>query len=326
MADIRYVQSGYVADSYVVVQHDAGNITINTTIANNRSWDEMGTWDHPIQGNWSQFSVDTPIVVTGGSVGEIITATTTSSTATAIANITELNISADATFTVTAEAQREGETITAFATTVLSDAEVIRTGESNITSTTTTQSDAITGFSETVDITVSTTVADTDGLFITKPESNISVSSSLTAQGGRVNPATVNIVETITTTAASGESGLLVDPVTLTTNTTTVSDAVTIGNGESAITTTTTVADTDTTSFISASASLSTFTTTVSVAAGFALEPFRTKVIDSETRINILQQETRNRLIPSETRILKVTPGSNTRIVDLAGLIDRREG
>ena len=231
MAEIRYVQSGYVDDSYVVVQHDAGDITINTAIANNRSWDEMGTWDNPIQGNWSQFSVDTPIVVTGGNVGEIITATTTSSTATAIANITELNISADATFTVTAEALRDGEIITAFATTVVSDADVIRTGESAITSTTTTQSDAITGFSETVDITVSTSVADTDGLFITKPESNISVSSSVTAQGGRVNPATVNIVETITTTAATGESGLLVEPVTIATSTTTTADGIEINKG-----------------------------------------------------------------------------------------------
>jgi hypothetical protein len=325
MADIRYVQSGYVDDSYVVVQHDAGNISINTAIANDRSWDDMGTWDNPIQGNWQQFSAD-PLVVVGAPVGDIITATTTSSTATAIANITELNISADATFTVSAEAQREGEIITAFATTVVSDADVIRTGASDITSTTTTQADAITGFSETVDITVSTTVADTDPLFITKPTSDIVVSSSVTALGGKVNPGTVNIVETITTTAATGESGLLVDPITITTNTTVVSDADRIADGGSAITTTTTVADVDTQQFIGASADISAFTTTVSIAAGFAIDPFRTKLVASETRINILQQETRSRLVPSETRTFKVTPGSNTQIVDLAGLIDRREG
>lgn len=325
MADIRYVQSGYVDDSYVVVQHDAGNISINTAIANDRSWDDMGTWDNPIQGNWQQFSAD-PLVVVGANVGDIITATTTSSTATAIANITELNISADATFTVSAEAQREGEIITAFATTVVSDADVIRTGASDITSTTTTQADAITGFSETVDITVSTTVADTDPLFITKPTSDIVVSSSVTALGGKVNPGTVNIVETITTTAATGESGLLVEPVSITTNTTVVSDADRIADGGSAITTTTTVADVDTQQFIGASADISAFTTTVSIAAGFAIDPFRTKLVASETRINILQQETRSRLVPSETRTFKVTPGSNTQIVDLAGLIDRREG
>lgn len=325
MADIRYVQSGYVDDSYVVVQHDAGNISINTAIANDRSWDDMGTWDNPIQGNWQQFSAES-LVVVGANVGDIITATTTSSTATAIANITELNISADATFTVSAEAQREGEIITAFATTVVSDADVIRTGASDITSTTTTQADAITGFSETVDITVSTTVADTDPLFITKPTSDIVVSSSVTALGGKVNPGTVNIVETITTTAATGESGLLVDPITITTNTTVVSDADRIADGGSAITTTTTVADVDTQQFIGASADISAFTTTVSIAAGFAIDPFRTKLVASETRINILQQETRSRLVPSETRTFKVTPGSNTQIVDLAGLIDRREG
>jgi hypothetical protein len=325
MADIRYVQSGYVDDSYVVVQHDAGNISINTAIANDRSWDDMGTWDNPIQGNWQQFSAES-LVVVGANVGDIITATTTSSTATAIANITELNISADATFTVSAEAQREGEIITAFATTVVSDADVIRTGASDITSTTTTQADAITGFSETVDITVSTTVADTDPLFITKPTSDIVVSSSVTALGGKVNPGTVNIVETITTTAATGESGLLVEPVSITTNTTVVSDADRIADGGSAITTTTTVADVDTQQFIGASADISAFTTTVSIAAGFAIDPFRTKLVASETRINILQQETRSRLVPSETRTFKVTPGSNTQIVDLAGLIDRREG
>jgi len=325
MADIRYVQSGYVDDSYVVIQHDAGNISINTAIANDRSWDDMGTWDNPIQGNWQQFSAES-LVVVGANVGDIITATTTSSTATAIANITELNISADATFTVSAEAQREGEIITAFATTVVSDADVIRTGASDIISTTTTQADAITGFSETVDITVSTTVADTDPLFITKPTSDIVVSSSVTALGGKVNPGTVNIVETITTTAATGESGLLVDPITITTNTTVVSDADRIADGGSAITTTTTVADVDTQQFIGASADISAFTTTVSIAAGFAIDPFRTKLVASETRINILQQETRSRLVPSETRTFKVTPGSNTQIVDLAGLIDRREG
>tara|TARA_A100001391_G_C4849946_1_gene219433 strand:- start:331 stop:525 length:195 start_codon:yes stop_codon:yes gene_type:complete len=64
----------------------------------------------------------------------------------------------------------------------------------------------------------------------------------------------------------------------------------------------------------------------VSVGSSFAIDPFRTFSVPSETRINILQQETRSRLIPSETRTFKVTPGANTTVVDLAGLIDRREG
>ena len=344
MADIRYVNESYVDDSYVVITFDAGSVSINnttsvsasagkvksaestiqTTIANNRSWDEMGTWYEPIQEVWNQFIIEEPIVSSFAPVSPIITSTAVTSTATKQLVSGAVNISADATFTVTAEAQREGETITAFATTVVSDADVVRTGASNITSTTTTQADAITGFSETVSISFSTSVT-ADEELISQPGSDISVATTTTAQAGRVNPGTADIIETITTTASTGETGSFADAAITVSTTVADTDTISISGGASTIQTASVVSATSEL-VILPTVNISAFTVTVSTAAGFALDPYRTFQIDSETRINILQQETRSRLIPSETRIFKVTPGSNTKIVDLAGIIDRREG
>ena len=64
----------------------------------------------------------------------------------------------------------------------------------------------------------------------------------------------------------------------------------------------------------------------LSLGLGYAIDPWRTLPIRSETRINILEQETRTYMIPSETRTLTVLPGANTRIVNEPGIIDRREG
>lgn len=344
MADIRYVNESYVDDSYVVITFDAGSVSINnttsvsasagkirtaestiqTTIANNRSWDEMGTWYEPIQEVWNQFIIEEPLLSSFAPVSPINISTAVTSTATNQLVSSAVTISADATFTVTAEAQREGETITAFATTVVSDADVVRTGASNITSTTTTQADAITGFSETVSISFSTSVT-ADEELISQPGSDITVATTTTAQAGRVNPATADIIETITTTASTGETGSFGD-ATITLNTSVADvDTLQIFGGDSTIQTATVLSGSGD-KVILPTVNITAFTVTVSTAAGFAVEPFRTFKIDSETRINILQQETRSRLITSETRIFKVTPGSNTKIVDLAGLIDRREG
>ena len=344
MADIRYVNESYVDDSYVVITFDAGSVSINnttsvsasagktksaestiqTTIANNRSWDEMGTWYEPIQEVWNQFIIEEPIVSSFAPVGEIITSTSVTSTATNQLIVDAVTISADATFTVTAEAQREGEIITAFATTVSADADIQREGDSSITVATTTQADAITGFSETVALSVTTSVT-ADEELISLPGSDITVATSVTAQGGRVNPATVNIIETITTTASTGETGFFGDAEITVSTTVADTDTITVFGGDSTIQTAS-VVSADSELVILPTVNISAFTVTVSTAAGFAVDPFRTFKIDSETRINILQQETRSKLITSETRTFKVTPGANTRIVDLAGLIDRREG
>ena len=344
MADIRYVNESYVDDSYVVITFDAGSVsisnttsvsasaskiksaesTIQTSIANNRSWDEMGTWYEPIQEVWNQFIIEEPLVLSTAPVSPIITSTAVTSTATKQLFVDAVTISADATFSVTAEAQREGETITAFATTVVSDADVIRTGESNITSTTTTQADAITGYSETVSISFSTSVT-ADEELISQPGSSITIATTTTSQAGRVNPATADIIETITTTASTGEAGSFGDADITVSTTVADTDTISIFGGASTIQNSSVVSASGD-KVILPTVNISAFTITVSTAAGFAVDPYRTFQIDSETRINILQQETRSRLIPSETRIIKVTPGSNTKVVDLAGIIDRREG
>lgn len=344
MADIRYVNESYVDDSYVVITFDAGSVsitsttsvsssaekvksgsaTINTAIANNRSWDEMGTWYEPIQETWNQFIIVDPLVVSGAPVSPIITTTTVTSTANKILTVDAVIISADATFTVTAEANREGETITAFSTTVVSDADVIREGTSTITTTTTTQSDAITGYSETVSLNI-TTIVTADEELISLPGSDISVSTSVTAQGGRVNPATANIIQTITTTVATGETGFFGDSnITVSTSMADVNTVDIFGGAAAIATANTLIAEGE--KVILPTANISAFTVVVSVAAGFAIDPYRVYTVPSESRINILQQETRTRLIPSETRTLHVTPGANTRIVDQVGILDRREG
>ena len=344
MADIRYVNESYVDDSYVVITFDSGSVSINnttsvsasagnvksaestiqTSIANNRSWDEMGTWYEPIQEVWDQFIIVEPLLSSFAPVSPIITSTAVTSTATKQLVSGAVTISADATFTVTAEANREGETITAFSTTVVSDADVIREGTSTITTTTTTLADAITGYSETVSLNITTTVT-ADEQLISLPGSDITVATTTTAQAGRVNPATADIIETITTTASTGETGSFADAV-ITVNTSVAdTDSVNIFGGVSNVQTATVLSGLGD-KVILPTVNISAFTITVSTAAGFAVEPYRTFQIDSESRINILQQETRSRLVPSETRIFKVTPGSNTKVVDLAGIIDRREG
>jgi len=344
MADIRYVNESYVDDSYVVITFDAGSVSIvtattttasaekvksaesiiQTAIANNRAWDEMGTWYEPIQETWEQFSVVDPLILSTAPVSPIQTTTTVTSTASKIQIIDAVTISADATFTVTAEAQREGEIITAFSTTVSADADVQRQGASTITTTTTTLADAITGFSETASITVTTSVTANEQL-ISLPGADINVSTTVTAQGGRVNPATADIIQTITTTASTGEVGLFAEAdIFVNTSVQNVDTLDILGGTANLISTSTLLAQGE--KVILPTVTINAFTTTVSIAAGFAIDPYRIRQIDSETRINILQQETRIRSILNETRILKVTPGANTRIVDQVGIIDRREG
>jgi hypothetical protein len=344
MADIRYVNEGYVDDSYVVITFDTGSVTISGTtsvtasaekvksaqstiqsaLANDRSWDEMGTWYEPIQETWEQFSVVEPLVINTATSDNIAVTTALSSSAFRILTIDQLAISADATFTVTAEAQREGETITAFSTTVTSDADVVRTGATTINNTTTTSASAITGYSETLTITTTTSVT-ADEQLISLPGSDISVVTTTTAQGGRVNPATADIIQTITTTASAGEVGFFGDSdITVTTTMADVASVDILGGVSTIDTQTGIIAISE--KVLLPRVTINAFTTTVSVAAGFAIDPYRVYSIDSESRINILQQETRTRLIPSETRTLHVTPGSNTRIIDQAGILDRREG
>jgi hypothetical protein len=62
---------------------------------------------------------------------------------------------------------------------------------------------------------------------------------------------------------------------------------------------------------------------TLSIGSQFAIDPFRVITIDTESRINILQQETRNHLVPSETRKYQV---QHLSLVNETGILDRREG
>ena len=59
------------------------------------------------------------------------------------------------------------------------------------------------------------------------------------------------------------------------------------------------------------------------IGSQFAIDPYRVYPIDSETRINILQQETRSYLVPSETRQYEI---QHLTLVDEPGILDRREG
>ena len=62
---------------------------------------------------------------------------------------------------------------------------------------------------------------------------------------------------------------------------------------------------------------------TLTIGSQFAIDPFRVITIDTESRINILQQETRNHLVPSETRKYQV---QHLSLVNETGILDRREG
>jgi sulfite exporter TauE/SafE len=87
-----------------------------------------------------------------------------------------------------------------------------------------------------------------------------------------------------------------------------------------------TVADVNPTIIWGPTITFQTVASILGLGLGYAIDPWRTLPIRSETRINILEQETRTYMIPSETRTLKVLPGANTRVVNEPGIIDRREG
>jgi hypothetical protein len=70
-------------------------------------------------------------------------------------------------------------------------------------------------------------------------------------------------------------------------------------------------------------ANLQAIGSTLIVGSKFAIDPYRVFTVPTETRINILEQETRSYLVPSETRIYKV---QHLNLIDEPGILDRREG
>jgi len=344
MADILYVQSGYVAQGYVTQTLDAGSVTItgatttsssagrvqlatatiNTTIGSDRSWDEMGTWYVPIQEVWDGFQITDPQVFVGGNVGTIANTTTVTSSATKQANISAVTISGAATFTVSATAQRPGDnTIPGSTISVTSAATVQRQGSSSSATTTTVTSSAITGsIADAISIAIATTTSAT-GNRIAPPESNITVGTSVTTSAGVTFNLSANIPINIATTVSSvADSGLLIDPITITSPTVTTVNA-TIRNSGAASLASQYAVDANGIIVKVATATITGSTVTVSTATEFAIDPFRTHKVQPESRINIIQRETRTKIIDSETRTLQV---QHLTLVDDPGLIDRRSG
>ena len=344
MADILYVQSSYVAQGYVTQVLDAGSITItgatttsssaerihpgtatiNTTLGSDRSWDEMGTWYVPIQEVWDGFIIGEPIVGVGANVGTIANTTTITSSATKQANVSAVSISGAATFTVSATAQRPGDnTIPGSTVSVTSAATVTAKGTGSSATTTTVTGTAITGsIADAISIGISTTTSAT-GNRISPPESNITVGTSVTTSAGVTFNLTANIPINIATTVTSDSlSGLLIDPITITSPTVTTVNATIRNSGQASLASQYAV-NADGVIIKLATATITGSTITLAEATNFAIDPFRTFKVLSESRINIIQRETRTKIIDSETRTLQV---QHLTLVDDAGLIDRRSG
>jgi len=319
MADIRYVQEGYVTDSYVQITFDV-SATADLFLAPDRSWDEMGTWQTPTQEYWTGFSADALVFQPVQS--DISVAVTTSQSATLTKQATA-SIQGDTGFSVTATAQREGETLTVATITTTADAILTAQGETTINIGTVTVQDGIVGqlAQAQIDCSISTT-ADTQ--LTTLGTADISTNLQLTSAPGRVQLSTAELQQVFgfSGAALSGTFGDITIPVTISTS---VEEPLDIFRSTANISLNADITPPNTSVFIGAGpVVINIGTITTSFAREFVLDPFRIHSIKTETRINILEQETRSYMIPSETRQLEV---QTLNLVDVAGsAIDRREG
>lgn len=318
MSDIRYVQEGYVTDSYVQITFDV-SATTDLYLAPNRSWDEMGTWQTPTQEYWTGFSADA--FVFQPVTASISVATSTQQSAKLIQQGTA-SIQGDTGFSVTATAQREGETLSLATITTTADAVLSAQANSTINIGTVTVQDGIVGQLADANISCAVSVA-ADSTLTSFANADIVSSSQLTSTPGTVQLSSAEFTQVFgfSGAALSGSFGDVTIPVTMDTQ---VDEPLDIFRTTATSNISAQLTSLEPSAFIGAGTiQINIGTITTSFAREFVLDPFRIHPIKTETRINIIEQETRLHMIPSETRELEVQTLS---LVDVQGAIDRREG
>lgn len=336
MADIRYVQEGYVADSYVEITFDVSlTLTASATVTaaggttqqasadlvlnqSGLSWDEMGTWQEPKQEYWQDNFTVEGLKFLGGSANLNGVATT--------------SIAGRADFRPTITF--DGVLDTTVTVNLIASGIIVKLGSSQLT----TDADRIARSSATLQA-QATFVADADrtaDAIVLKLGTG-----TLSASAERTGVATSSIQGAVSTSmvgrAIRPGSSAFTPQCTLD-----AEGIISIG-GNSSFTMSSSVALPDAGIFITrrspanlqgvlstnivagilaeAQATLPFVVSTIIVGSEFAIDPYRVYTVPSETRINILQQETRSYLVASETRKYEI---QHLKLVDEPGILDRR--
>jgi hypothetical protein len=338
MADIRYVQEGYVADSYVEITFDVsvtlscsatvtatGGITFqgNANLEANLSgltWDEMGTWQEPRQEYWQNNFIASGEVVIGGTINA--TAQGTLSVSGIITARPIITMDGVLQATLTANLIGSGIILSLGSAQITADADLIARSSATLDAQATLTADAdaigegiilalgagtlsaqatITAVSTTSMLGAGTMATDGDAILRSgatfQAECTLSA-NGIIAIGGRA------VLEGVASFAVA-DAGIFITrggTANLTAQGTVNLIAGLLADGE---------------------ADLQAVGSTLIVGSKFAIDPYRVYTVPTETRINILEQETRSYLVPSETRIYKV---QHLNLIDEPGILDRREG
>lgn len=355
MADNRYVSSGYVSDSYVISTEEAtaslsssftlslsptitkgATIALKVALGTDLTWSEMGTWKVPIQPIWG------PLFTVDGLQFFGAEPSLTSSFSLSVDPIATFSptISFTPAFTasITAVAIVSGETLHAGTFSMSVTGQKIANPEPALTSTSTLSSTAYKTVYPSPALTCTFTF-DVEGGILLIGETLHAGTFSLSADPIATFRATVPDLAFTSSLYAEPSATAYGDSLNAGTFTLSVSATKTV-YPEFAFTSTSTLSPTAYKTVYPTFAFTGPFSTLV-VGVKWAIDPFRVHLIPSETRINILEQETRNFAVNSDTRINIVpqetrskTIASETRkleiqhltLVDDPGIIDRRTG
>ena len=338
MADIRYVQEGYVADSYVEITFDVSlSLTASATVTatggtiqpasanlicnqSGLTWAEMGTWAEPKQEYWGpNFTVEGEVII-GGSIN-----TTANSTFTASALITArpvIEFTGVLQSTITVNLIGSGIILPLGSAQLTAVAELIAKSTANLSA-------------------QSTLTADPDlkseGIILQLGSGSLNAQAIITAQGtasmvGAGTMATDGDAFLRTSASFQPQCTVSCDGIIAIGGRAVMQSGSSLGvdNAGIFITRRSPVNITAQASWnivagilAESGANLGGVTSTLVVGSKFAIDPYRVYTVPTESRINILQQETRSYLVPSETRIYKV---QHLKLVDELGILDRREG
>lgn len=338
MADIRYVQEGYVADSYVEITFDVSvTLSCSATVTatggkinqasadleanlSGLTWDEMGTWQEPRQEYWQNNFIAIGEVVIGGTIN-ITAQGTLSATANQIARPT-ITIDGVLQATLTANLIGSGIILSLGSAQVTADADLIARSSATLSAqaTLTADPDAI-----------------GEGIILALGAGTLSAQATITANG-------ITSIQGAGTVITDGDA-ILRSGSTFQAECTLSAEGIIAIGGRSVLQGAASFSVADAGIFItrggtasitgSASidlvaglladgeANLEAIGSTLIVGSKFAIDPYRVYTVPTETRINILEQETRSYLVPSETRIYKV---QHLNLIDEPGILDRREG
>lgn len=339
MADILYVQDGYVTLGYVEATRDAsasftaqGTLTATggkqlfgtATLEANLSgltWDEMGTWQSPRQEYWQDNFIAEAESFKGGTfnfTAQGILSSTARSDFEGTASLTDL-----LNATILGNAVGSGVIIPLGSFTASIVGQALTEGAS-------TQSAQGTFTVSRADLKAEgNSTLQAQGTIIT--DGDLQAIGSFTLQGAG---STLNVGDALTegTFNLTAQSTLTFEAIIVEGGTANLVGQATLSVPEEGIFITRRstfnlqgVASTSITGGFLAEAQPQ-FTGALSVlfiGSQFAIEPYRVFPIQSETRINILQQETRLYLVPSETRTYEI---QHLNLVDEPGILDRREG